>query len=382
MKRSRFLLSLTIIFFWASEYCHAPYFTPYLQTLGFTASVIGILTGAYGFSQMIVRIPLGIVTDVTGCYKRTILMGTVFTTISSFTLMFSTHFVTILICRMLAGIAASSWLAFTILYAAYYDPDKSVQAMADISAYNSAGKLLAFILGMITASIWGYRVPLFCSFLTGVIAIICACSLKPVSIKREPMQVKHIASVFLNPIVLWSSFFAIIMHMVLQGTVYSFTSAIAKELGASALQIGINTTLFTIIQIICAGFVGKRLLKYLSTWQTITAGFLLLAIHCILVAFASNMFSLYIAQILGGFSNLALFSILSSLIIRFIPQENQSTAMGLFQALYGIGMTLGPVMVGNISAQYNYCTAYLVIAGITVIAAIIAPFALAKHNIT
>ena len=34
-RRSRQLLSITVIFFWASEYCHAPYFTPYLQQLGF-----------------------------------------------------------------------------------------------------------------------------------------------------------------------------------------------------------------------------------------------------------------------------------------------------------------------------------------------------------
>ena len=44
-RRSRQLLSLTIIFFWASEYCHAPYFTPYLETLGFAATVIGVITG-------------------------------------------------------------------------------------------------------------------------------------------------------------------------------------------------------------------------------------------------------------------------------------------------------------------------------------------------
>ena len=101
MKRSRLLLSITIVFFWASEYCHMPYFTPYLQNLGFTAGLIGIMTGMYGFTQMLVRIPLGIVTDVTGCYKKTILMGTIFTTVSSFGLIFATHFVTIIICRIL-----------------------------------------------------------------------------------------------------------------------------------------------------------------------------------------------------------------------------------------------------------------------------------------
>ena len=116
MKRSRLLLSVTIIFFWASEYCHAPYFTPYLQTLGFTATAIGVMTGMYGFTQMLVRIPLGLVTDVTGCYKKTILMGTIFTTVSSFGLIFSTHFATIILCRVLAGIAASSWLALSLIH--------------------------------------------------------------------------------------------------------------------------------------------------------------------------------------------------------------------------------------------------------------------------
>lgn len=373
MKRSRLLLSITIIFFWASEYCHAPYFTPYLQTLGFAAGAIGVMTGMYGFTQMLVRIPLGIVTDVTGCYKKTILMGTIFTTVSSFGLMFSTHFVTIVICRILAGVAASSWLAFTILYAAYYEADESVQAMTNITAFNSAGKFLAFILGMATASFWGYKVPLLCSFLTGLAAIGCALSLKPIEIKREPFQLSHIAAVFFHPAVLCASFFAIVMQLFLQGTVFSFTSAVAKDLGASPLAIGITTTLFTLVQILAAGYIGKTLSKKLASWQAVTLGFLMMTAYCVMVAFASNMTVIYAAQALGGISNLMLTSVLTALIVRFIPQENQSTAMGLFQALYGIGMTLGPMIVGGISANHHYSAAYMVVGGCTLFSAVLSP---------
>ena len=46
--------------------------------------------------------------------------------------------------------------------------------------------------------------------------------------------------------------------------------------------------------------------------------------------------------------------------------------MGLFQALYGIGMTIGPVMVGNIASASSYQTAYLVFA---VISALSVPLA-------
>ena len=183
-RRSRQMLSITIIFFWASEYCHAPYFTPYLQQLGFTAQIIGFITGAYGFTQMLVRIPLGMATDATGGYRRAILMGTIFTTVSSFGLIFATDLVPILLCRVLAGMAASTWLAFTVLYNAYYKAEESVQAMTNVNAFNNAGKLIAFAIGMVTSSIWGYKVPLWGSFFTGCVAIVFALRLKPIQLRR------------------------------------------------------------------------------------------------------------------------------------------------------------------------------------------------------
>lgn len=378
MKKSRQLLSLTIVFFWASEYCHAPYFTPYLQTLGFTASVIGLLSGMYGFTQMLIRIPLGIITDVTGCYKKTILMGTIFTTVSSFGLIFATHFITIFICRVLAGVAASSWLAFTILYTAYFEEDEHIEAVTNVNAFNSLGKFLAFILGMITASFWGYRAPLVCSFITGLLAVACASRLKPITLKRESFQASHVAATLSHPVVLFTSFFAIIMQLYLQGTVFSFTSSVAKDLGASPLEIGINTLLFTLVQILSAGVIGKKILKKLSPAQAVTIGFIGMTLSCLLVGFADNMFYLYLAQIVGGSSNLMVNSILTALIIKYIPQENQSTAMGLFQALYGIGMTAGPVMTGSLAGNYNYTVAYVAVAGLTLFAALMGPVLLGR----
>lgn len=46
MKKSRQLLSIVIVFFWASEYCHVPYFTPYLTLLGFSMTAIGFMVGS------------------------------------------------------------------------------------------------------------------------------------------------------------------------------------------------------------------------------------------------------------------------------------------------------------------------------------------------
>ena len=192
MKKSRQLLSIVIVFFWASEYCHVPYFTPYLTLLGFSMTAIGFMVGVYGFTQMIVRIPLGIYTDVSGSYKGVVVMGTLFTTVSSLGLIFAQNMWFVILCRFLAGIAASTWIAFTVLYSAYYEAEEGVKAMANIQAFNNGGKLLAFALGTITATFWGYRVPLVMSFLTGLVAIVFAIQLKTIPIRREPMQILHL----------------------------------------------------------------------------------------------------------------------------------------------------------------------------------------------
>ena len=367
MKRSRQLLSIVIMFFWASEYAHVPYFTPYLKTLGFGASVIGIMTGTYGFTQMCVRIPLGMVTDLTSGYRKVVIMGTVFTTVSSFGLMFATSAWFIVFCRFLAGIAASTWLAFSVLYSAYYDPEEGVTAMTSITVFNNAGKLIAFAVGTVVATLWGYKYPLVVSFVAGLIAIAFALQLKEVPIKREPMKISNLFITFKNPCVLIPAGFAILFYIIQQGTFFSFTSSVAESLGASSFEIGVNTALFTVIQVFAGSWIGKHITQRLGDKWAIFTGFAILAISCLLVGFGPNIWFLYLAQLLGGVGNIVIMSLLMAMAIRTVPMERKSTAMGLYQALYGLGMTLGPVLMGDIVAVYNYQVGYTCFAGICLV---------------
>ena len=36
-----------------------------------------------------------------------------------------------------------------------------------------------------------------------------------------------------------------------------------------------------------------------------------------------------------------------------VPKEKKSTAMGFYQAVYGIGITLGPVLMGAVGLLMN-----------------------------
>lgn len=371
-RRSRRLLCIAMVFFWASEYCHAPYFTPYLESLGFTASAIGFMTGIYGFTQIFARIPLGMITDAFSCYKKTILFGTVCTTLSSFFLMFVRSAWAIMLCRALAGLAASTWLAFTVLYNAYYRDDESVTAMTNVNAFNNGGKLLAFALGIMTASFWGYKVPLLCSFLTGLAAVAAVVMLEPIQLRHESFSLRHVVSIACNPSILAASFLAILLQFYMQGTVFSFTSGKARMIGASAFMIGAISLSYTLIQVVSAPYIGKKLLKKLPAENALLAGFAVLSLAALAIAHTESPFIVLIANVFAGLGNLTINGRLMATIVESVPEEKRSTAMGFFQAVYGIGMSLGPVLFGLWVSGYGYQISYTIVAVMMAVSAALA----------
>lgn len=371
-KRSRDLLCVAMVFFWASEYCHAPYFTPYLEGLGFASTLIGVMTGVYGFTQIFARIPLGIITDAFSCYKKTILFGTVATTLSSFFLMFATSAWAIITCRVIAGLAASTWLAFTVLYNAYYKDDESVTAMTNVNAFSNGGKLLAFFLGILTATVWGYKVPLLCSFLTGCVSIVAVMMLEPVKIKHESFSFSHVISVMRTPSIVVASVLAVMMQFYMQGTVFSFTSGRAASAGTSKFMIGAISLSFTLIQVLSAPYIGKKLLKKISTSGALTLGFLLLAAAALMIAVTPDSVMMILANVLAGIGNLIINGLLMASVVSSVSEEKRSTAMGFYQAVYGIGMSLGPVAVGRMVSSMGYGGAYLSVALLMVITSLAA----------
>ena len=68
-KKQVVLLLVITTLLWFSQYTYIPNFSPYLLSLGASHKIAGIILGSYGFSQMILRIPLGIWADRIGKNK-------------------------------------------------------------------------------------------------------------------------------------------------------------------------------------------------------------------------------------------------------------------------------------------------------------------------
>ena len=346
-RTARRLLEVAVVFFWASEYCHAPYFTPYLHSLQIGSTLVGIIISCYGFTQMLVRIPLGIFTDTTGAYKKIITVGLFCTTASSLGLFLTTNFVGILLFRMLAGVAASTWIATTVVYMAMFSEAESVRASARLNALNNGGKLLAFVLGGAAATLLNYRITLFMSFAVGLVGLVVMPFVKVPAIRRTPLSLSRLGAVFTDKRILIPSLLMAVQQMILHSTVFSFTSNLAESRGAAAWMLSLLSAVFTAVQIFSARIIGGKRFQAIDRHAAILFGFALQFAYLAVLALAPGAWAILAGQVICAFGGAILASLLLAECVSHVSQGERSTVVGVYQAVYGLGMTIGPMLFGR-----------------------------------
>ena len=152
----------------------------------------------------------------------------------------------------------------------------------------------------------------------------------------------------------------------------TLTPVYAEQLGARA---GILALLGNIHLLLRAGHRPVQLGVLSATWagKTAVLGIVLQVISTFGIPFTSNIYVIYLWQALAGFSFGMAFAAFMSLSVVNTSSDEQSTRMGLFQTIYSCGMFVGPVMMGVMMQHINLSSGYILIAALSVVAAIATP---------
>lgn len=380
-KREKRLFGIITAIYWFSMYTYVPILSPYAQSLGATATFIGLIIGSYGFTQMMIRIPMGIASDKLKKRKPFIVGGIIISVISAIGPYIFRNPLALLFFRGLSGVAAASWVIFTVLFASYFEEEDMPKALGYINAYNSFGQVTAMFLGGLVAQSQGQEYTFLLAAVVGCVGILLSFKIKETKIiDIKPLAIKDVFFIGKNKNLMVASFLAIIFQILTFTTVFGFTPIIAKDLGASNFELGLLSTLST-LPIIFASFLSGTLFKEkIGIKQTVILGFIVSAISCMAIPLSSSLMMLYITQIIGGFGRGIAFSLLMTFAIQDIENSKRATAMGFFQAIYGIGMFLGPGVVGVVSDLWGMEFAFMIIAALGLLGAVIAKVSLNKVN--
>jgi MFS family permease len=362
--------------YWFSLYTYVPTLSAYAQSMGASNRLIGMIIAAYGFTQMIIRIPLGIASDKLNSRKLFVVAGIILSTISSMGMWWLQGPGWLLLFRAMAGAAASSWVAFTILFTGYFEHDRAPKAMGIINAYNSAGQLAAMLTGGVAVYFFSERAAFALAFGGGCIGLILCSQIKEVKTEgREPLRLRELSGLLSNFDYVTCSILSIISQFIAFSTVFGFTPLIAKQLGASPFELNMLSAVSTLPGILASALSGAYFAERLGERNTIAAGFLITAFSSACIPFVGSMGLLYVTQFVGGFGSGMTFSLLMGLSIKTVESRKRASAMGFFQAAYGIGMTFGPAILGVIGDTIGFTWGFMLIGALSALGAAVSFFA-------
>lgn len=364
-------LFIIMILYWFSLYTYIPFQVPYLYTLNVTPSIVGIILGLYGASQMILRFPFGIISDYFGKYKIFIVLGSLLSAISCIIKMVYPTANGFLVGNILTGVAASTWLMYMVLYYSYFDRSKEHMAASKCLVANVIGMFLGFLFATIFYQKFGMSLMLIAAALAAFAATILALFLKEEK-RDKKSNIKDLILVIKNKRLLFFSVLSIIEQGIHMAASVSFTLNRIKELGGASYLVGIASLLNMFFAIVSAyiastSFASKRGSKFYVPFS-----FVLLGLYCVSVILTKNIFVIVASQILSGLSIGMLASYLTSEALIEIDRDKKSSAMGFYQTAYSIGIFIYPIITGKIVEMYSIEIAYIFLTASAVICAFIA----------
>lgn len=325
-----------------------------MQSIGFSYSAIGIILGSYGITQILLRFPLGILSDLLHNIRKQLLVGGfIMAFMSSLFLVFFDSFLMILISRLLAGVTASMWVMATVLYSYYFSAGQSAKAMGTLQFITVATQFLSMAISGSLVHLFGWHFPFWVGAAASLLGIYFVLNIKEIK-NEEVERVKssiglHIKKTLVIPQIKILTLLSLIAHAILFITIFGFSFIVADSLGVSEKSF---------VWLTCAFFIPHALASLSLVFHEIDSRFNKLvlsvcfgvsALLLILIPLSESLLSLSVIHAGIGLALGFIFPLLLSEVVKVSPTDLKMSAMGFFQSFYALGIFLGPLVAGMIA---------------------------------
>ena len=364
------LFSTATFFFWASLYLYVPILPVYAQSTGASLTVVGTIVAAYAIPQMLFRIPIGILFDAINRRKFLIAGGIVMNCVGALGLGLAPSTSLLFFARVVTGIGAATWVTLAVYFAAYYPVEGARHAIGVINFVQGMALVITTYSGGIIAETSGYHYTFFGAALLGIVALMSLMATREPSIQpiKQDSQ-RSFMLVAAQPLLLVVSFMGILSQFANWSGLFGFIPVYGAQIGASSADLGTIIMLSLAASAVAALFVVP-LVKRCGNSFTILLGAILMGGAISVVPLIHQVGLLEGAMVFYGLGRGILNTILMFLSIQAVAPQQRATAMGIYQAIYAVGMFLGPFVSGSIADSFGiaivfYLSAFfcLVIAG-------------------
>lgn len=359
---------------WLSLYFYVPFLPLRAIELGASNTMLGVVVAAYAIAQVGLRIPVGVGADILGRRKPFAVAALAAATIGALGLALSPTPWMLFLARAVTGIAAAGWVAITVLHAAYYPGDQVARAMSRIMMVNAVAVVLASFVGGLLAEAMGTVSTFYASaVIAGIGTLLLLLATEPPIQERQRYTVQAFLDVARRPLLLLICGVSILLQFVSFSTIFGFTPVYAERIGASEAQVGYVTTAMFAGAVLGTAL-SPRLAARLGYARPLLGGALVMAVATLAVPWITDATVLVASQAVNGIGRGLTQAVLITLTVLAVAPPQRATAMGVYQALYAVGMLSGPVVSGlvadavGINAVFYLCTVVACLGGALVFA--------------
>lgn len=339
--------------FWFATYIYVPVFGLYLDRIGFSYSAIGTILGSYGITQVLLRFPFGILSDVLSPLRKQLFVtGFAAALLSSLIFLLFDSFVMVITARLLAGITAAMWVMATVLYSQYFPKEHSSKAMGILQFLTVLPQFVSMAVSGYLVHLFGWMFPFWIGAVFSLIGLVLSFYIKDNG-TREPvgrMPVSdYVKQTWRLPRLKTITLLSFLAHAVLFMTVFGFTPIYTETIGIDEKQL---------LWVMCAFFIPQAaasvwciFYKIKSVSAVILICYVITGLFLCVLPFAKTLLSVCLIHAVIGLTLGFIFPLLLSNIVQIGSPKLKMSVMGFYQSFYAIGFFLGPIAAGKVAEQ-------------------------------
>jgi MFS family permease len=359
---------LVVTIFWTGLYLFVPVLSPYASSLGADLSLIGLVVGSYGVTQLILRIPVGWLSDRLETRQPFVIAGFAITALSSLVMYWAPSPWYLVVGRGLSGVAATMWVMLSVMVAAAFPPNQTVAAMGLANFATNLGMVIGTGVGGWVAHDWGWGGPFLVSSGVAMAGMLVAYRR---SDKRETVgesiSLQSVVQALRSRTLVVISLLGALVQYMMWVTVFGFTPVYAQSLGAAPGDLGWLTAASLVPQALSSLGVG-RLTNRFGAYQVLWAALVIMLLTTAAIPFSGSLLLLMIAQVISGVGRGLAVSLLMGLSIQSVDGSRRALVMGIYQSIYAGGMFAGPVIAGALGYAFGIEGLFLSTAGVGLLA--------------
>ncbi len=325
-----------------------PAFPKLAQALNINPKNIGLLVTAFTLPTLVLGPVIGVLADRLG-RKKIIVPSLFLFGIAGTACAFARDFNLLLLLRLLQGIGAASLLSLSItLIGDLYTGDRRATAMGYNASVTSIGTALYPTIGGALATIgWYYPFMLpLAAIPIGLLVLFALKNPEPQGERNLQEYLRNAGKVLKNRQLAGLFIASAANFILLYGAYVTYLpQLITDTFKAPPATIGLILSSVSVAITLTSSQLG-RLARRFSETTLIRASFVCYALALFIVPFVPNIWLLLIPTTIFGIGLGIGFPSIQTLLAELAPREYLATVMSVNGTFFGLGQTLGPLLMG------------------------------------